>query len=168
MVRVVLKYVYLVAGTALAMVATVGAAQNAERKADPDDDGINEGNKRAIRREQKQRLERSGEARSPMDAATYRANELVRRPIRTVSLFVGYQALFVGIAVCIAYTDAAASVTGPSVGPFIRAIGKQGASLLPAWIVPSLVPTAVALGLLFTLVVHQSLKTAGDIRRASV
>ena len=167
MVRIVLKYVYLVLGMGLALLSTAGAARNVDERADPDDDGDNERRERVVRREQEQRVKRSGVARAPMDAATYRANELLRRPLRTVIL-VGYQVLFVGVAVCIAYTDAAASATGSSVGPFIRAIGSQGTSLLPGWLIPLLVPTAVAVGLLFTFVIHQSLKTAGDIRRWSV
>jgi hypothetical protein len=168
MVRVVLKYVYLAVGTALAMVSAVGAEQNIDEKADPDNDGVDERDEHVVRREQRQQRQRHGEARSPMDAATYRANELVERPIRTVLMLVGYQAFFVGVAACIAYTDAIAAAAGSSAGPVVEMIGARGASILPAWILPLLVPIAVVLGLLFTFVIHQSLKTAGDIRRASL
>jgi Flp pilus assembly protein TadB len=168
MVRVVLKYVYLVVGTALAMAAAVGKEQQVDEKADPDDDGVEERDEQAIRRREEQKLRRRGEARSPMDAATYRANELVRRPIRTVLLFLGYEALFVGVAVCVAHTDTVASTVGSSLAPVVEMIGEQGTSVLPAWLLPVLVPAAVGLGLVFTFVFHQSLKVAGDIRRSSV
>lgn len=167
MVRAVLKYVYLAVGTALAMVSAVGAEQNIDEKADPDDDGVDERDEHVVRREQRQQRQRHGEARSPMDAATYRANELVDRPLRTAFLLVGYQVLFVSLAACIAYTDTVAAAAGSSVGPFVEAIGSRGTSLLPEWVIPLLVPVAVALGLLFAFVIHQSLKTAGDIRRGS-
>lgn len=165
MVRFVLKYVYLVLGSAIAIVGTLGSINKIDQRADPDDDGVDERSRAAVRHEERRRLERGGEARSPMEAATYRANELVDRPLRTLLLLVGYMVVFVVPAVCISFTDRVASLGGPSVAPFVELLGSIGAQYLPGWVVPLLVPIAVVLGVLFPLVVHQSLKTAGDIRR---
>lgn len=167
MVRVVLKYVYLLVGTVLAMIAAVGKEQQIEEKADPDEDGVEERSEQAIRQREQQKLRRRGPGRSPMDAATYRANELVEWPIRTVLLFLGYELLFVGFAVCVAHTAAVASIVGSPFATAVEVIGEQGATVVPAWFLPFLTPVAVGLGLLFSFVVHQSLKVAGDIRRGS-
>lgn len=134
MVRIVLKYVYLVIGTGLAML--LGRLSPQERR------------------------HQHGEARSPMDAAEYRANELVRRPLRTVGLIAGYELLFAGTAVSAAYPDRVSSLVGDA--PVIAAgVLTDG---VPESLVPLLPPIGVALGLLFPLVVHQSLVTATDIQ----
>lgn len=167
MSRTLLKYVYLVLGTGLATLTTLAAYSGAQERADPDDDGENERNAAAVRRREERQLRRRGEARSPMEAATYRADELVQRPLRTLLLVVGYEVLFVGVAVCVAYTDRVTGVLGPDLGEVAALVALLLESVLPASLVPLLPAASVGLGLVFALVVHQSVRTAGDIRRAT-
>jgi hypothetical protein len=134
MVRIVLKYVYLVFGTGLAML--LGRLSPSERR------------------------QQHGEPRAPMEAATYRANELVRRPLRTLGLIVGYELLFAGTAVSAAYPDQVASVVGKAPIIFAGVV----TSSIPDSLIPLLPPIGLALGIVFPLVVHQSLVTAGDIQ----
>lgn len=144
MIRTVLKYVYLALGTAMAMLAERPTPQ------------------------ERRRLERSGEARSPTEAATYRANEWVERPLRTVWVIAGYQFLFTGVAVCATYPDQIIAVLGREVGGPADLIAANVQPAVPAGLLPVLPAIGVALGLVFAVVVHQSLLTAEDIRRAYV
>jgi|APHM01.1.fsa_nt_gi hypothetical protein len=144
MSRTVLKYVYLALGTALAMLAERPTPQ------------------------ERRRLERSGEARSPMEAATYRANEWVGRPLRTVWVIVGYQFLFTDVAVCATHPDQIIATLGREVGGPADLIAANIRPVVPAALLPVLPVIGVALGLMFTVVVHQSLLTAEEIRRAYV
>lgn len=166
MSRIVLKYVYLVIGTALATLSTVADYSEAHERADPDDDGEDERSASAIMHQEERNLRQRGEARSPMEAATYRADELVRRPLRTLLLLAGYELLFVGVAVCVTYTDEVTSIVGPDLGEVVAFVASLFRSALPASLIPLLPAVGVVLGLVFALVLHQSVKTAGDIRRA--
>jgi hypothetical protein len=168
MSRTVLKYVYLALGTVLAAVFTLADAAEVQRKADPDNDGDNERSEAAIRRKQERQIKRGGEARSPMEAATYRANELVQRPLRTAWLLVGYQLLFTGAAVCAVFTDEIVDLIGEDVGFVVELIGYAVTYPVPESLVGLLLPAGVVLGLLFAVVIHPALKTAGDIRRTTV
>lgn len=165
MVRFVLKYVYLALGSVLAAVGEFAAISQAEQYADPDNDGEDERNYGVERARQREDLERSGEARSPMEAATYRANELVRRPIRTILVVAAYQVLFVGLAAIVAHTETVADLLGTSPGLILGGIAQVGTSVIPGVLLPVLVPIGVVVGLVFALVIHQSLLTAQDIRR---
>lgn len=134
MVRIFLKYVYLILGTGLAML--LGRLRPQERR------------------------HAHGEPRPPMEAAEYRANELVRRPLRTVGLILGYELLFAGTAFSVAYPDQVASVVGKAPIIFAGVV----TSPLPDAIIQLLPPIGLALGVVFPLVVHQSLVTATDIQ----
>ncbi len=144
MSRVVLKYVYLALGTAVAMLLGTPTAQK------------------------RRQLERRGEARSPMEAATYRANEWVRRPLRSLGLIAGYQVLFTGVAVCTTYPDQIIAALGKDVGGAAGVIAALVRPAVPASLLALLPAIGVALGLVFAVIVHQSLATADDIRRATV
>lgn len=134
MVRIVLKYVYLVVGTVIGI--TAGRIPVSERR------------------------HKHGEPRAPMEAAKYRANEIVRRPLRTLLLIVGYELLFTGTAVSAAYPDRVESVVGGAPVIFAGIVTQP----IPDSLYPLLVPVGVVLGVLFPLVVHQSIVTAGDIQ----
>ncbi len=144
MSRTVLKYVYLALGTAVATLLGTPTPQK------------------------RRRLKQQGEARSPMEAATYRANEWVTRPLRSVGLIAGYQVLFTGVAVCTTFPDRIIAALGKDVGGAAGVIAALVRPAVPASLLPVLPAIGVALGLVFAVVVHQSLLTAEDIRRAQV
>jgi hypothetical protein len=99
-----------------------------------------------------------------MEAATYRANELVERPLRTLSLVVGYVLLFAGVPACAAYTDRITELLGPDPGGIAEIIAIPIEETFTESVIPLLPAAGVVLGLVFALIVHQSLKTASDIR----
>lgn len=165
MSRAVLKYVYLVLGTGLAFVLDLAATHNARERADTDGDGEAERSVASVKHQQERNLRNRGESRSPKDAATYRANELVRRPLRTVALIVGYEVLFVGVGVSAAYPDEIGAAAGSDAGAVASVISQAVGSVVPAALIPVLPVAGVVLGILFAFVVHQTCKTATDIRR---
>lgn len=142
MSRLVLKYVYLVIGTAVAMLLGTPEAGPERRQ-----------------------LNRGGEARSPMEAAMYRANEWVQRPLRSVGLIAGYQALFTGVAVCTTYPDEIIAVLGKDIGGAAGVIAAVTRPTIPDSLLPVLPAIGVIVGLVFAVIVHQSLLAADDIRR---
>lgn len=164
MIRAVLKYLYLVLGTALAVLTKVASYGQAHARADPDDDGENERNPNAIANREQRRHERGDGPVSPMEAAEYRADEMVSNPLRTILLLVGYEAVFVGWAICMTFTDEVVALVGEDVGFIVKLLALPRVMYLPEWVVPLLVPGAVVVGLLFAVVIHQTVVTAGDIR----
>lgn len=164
MVRTVLKYLYLVLGTGLAVLSTVASYSQAAERADPDDDGVQERSAGTIADREHRKHERGGGPVSPMEAAEYRADEMVNRPLRTILLVVGYEAVVVGWAACMVFTDEIVSTVGPDLGFVVTLLALPREMVLPGWVVPLLLPGSVGLGLLLAIVVHQAVVTAGDIR----
>lgn len=141
MSRFVLKYIYLVLGFGLALLLELPTSGD------------------------RRQLLRAGEARPPMEAATYRANELVKRPLRTLGLLLGYELIFFGIPACAAYPDQIAGIVGQNLGGVVRIIGGLFASAVSVSLLPFLPFVGAVLGVVFALIVHQSMNTANDIRR---
>jgi hypothetical protein len=145
MSRFVLKYIYLILGTGVALLGDRLTPSEARAK------------------------KNHSTARSPMEAAEYHANELVNRPLRTVGLVIIYQLVFAGIPACAAYTEEITSVFGdvpkligglfedeviPAI--FGSQLSDSTIELLPA--------VGVVVGLVFTFIIHQSLRTATSIQ----
>jgi hypothetical protein len=155
-----LTYVYLALGSVLALLIIWGNANRVEQREENRDIS----HRRA--REQVVTEPDRDEWRSPKEAARYRAEQLTSQPLRTIGLFVVYVGVLGGAGFCLAFPDRVAEVAGP-------AAGDVSASAVSAMPVPEsaatlLFPAGIGLGLLFAVVIHQSIKTAGDIRYGSL
>jgi hypothetical protein len=165
MSRTALKYVYLSIGWPLAMIFDIASTETARDQADVDDDGEAE---RSVAQEkmQRERHLRNNEsrARPPKEAAEYRAQEIFTKPLRTVGLLVGYEVVFLSVAVAITFTDLVKNVGGETVGTVADVVSTVISPYIPTILIPLLPMIAAIAGAIFALIVHQSFKTSTDIR----
>ncbi len=88
------------------MLGDISASESAQERADTDDDGEAEQSVVQEKRMQQQHLRRDdSRARPPKQAAEYRATEVFDNPLRTAGLIIGYEVVFLSVAVAITFTD---------------------------------------------------------------
>jgi len=165
MSRTALKYIYLIIGWPLAMIFDIASTETARDQADVDDDGEAE---RSVAQEKmyRERHLRNNEsrARPPKEAAEYRAQEIFTKPLRTVGLLVGYEVVFLSVAIAITFTDLVKGIGGQTVGTVADVISTVLSPYIPTVLIPLLPMIAAIVGVIFALIIHQSFKTSTDIR----
>jgi hypothetical protein len=148
------------------MLGDISASESAQERADTDDDGEAEQSVVQEKRMQQQHLRRDdSRARPPKQAAEYRVTEVFDNPLRTAGLIIGYEVVFLSVAVAITFTDLVRGTAGSTAGDVAELVSAVVSPHVPAVLIPLLPVVAVVAGLFFALVVHQSFKTSGDIRR---
>jgi hypothetical protein len=164
--RTALTYLYLGIGWSLAVLSDISSRQRAEERADTDDDGEAEQSVATQKRIQDQHLSHDdSRARPPKQAAEYRAGEIFAKPLRTIGLLIGYVVVFLTIAVAISFTGLVRRVAGDTAGDVADIISAVLSPYVPAILLPLLPIIATVAGVVFALIIHQSFKTSGDIRR---
>lgn len=165
MSRTVLTYLYLGVGWSLAILSDLSSRQRAEERADTDDDGEAEQSVATQKRIQDQHLRHdTSRARPPWEAAEHRAREIFARPLRTIGLVLGYEVVFLAIAVPVTFPDSVREIAGDSAGDAADFISTAISPYVPPTLIPLLPAIAAIAGVVFALIIHQSFKTSTDIR----